>query len=241
MGVAVNIPELLFWALLSAVALPVAGGHGLHRLAPDAAAGCLSFLPASIAGAVAGSCMHVIAAGPDTVAVMARPESIPLVALLVVAGKVDFRTAWAPSELVLPLCLVAGMVSPLGSSAGALAAILAGTLLFAAAHIAWVIQLRIGLRCAPPADLIVLAAPLLLFGASSASAMYYGAIATLLALARRVKALSWIRGCPAALAGAQADLSAGPGTRVALVGLGSPVLIAALALQSVAWPAQLPA
>ena len=236
-----NTPGFLFWALLSALALPVAGRCGLRRLAPDAATEFMTFLPASIAGAVAGSCMHVMAAGPDTAVVMAQPESILLVALLVVAGQVDFRTAWAPSELVLPLCLVVGMVSPLGSSAGAPAAILAGSLFFAAAHVAWVIQLRIGLRCVPPADLIILAAPLLLFGASAASAMYYGAIAALLALARRVKALSRIRGCPAALAGAQADLSSGPGTRVALVGLGSPILVAALALQSIAWPTELPA
>ena len=185
--------------------------------------------------------MHAMAAGADAATVMAQPESILLVALLVVAGQVDFRTAWAPSELVLPICLVAGMVSPLGSSAGVPAAIPAGLLLFAAAHVAWAIQLRIDLRCVPPADLIIMAAPLLLFGASAASAMCYGVIAALLALAGQVQALSWIRGLPAALAGAEAHLSSGPGTRVALVGLGSPVLVAALALQSVAWPAELPA
>ena len=113
------------------------------------------------------------------------------------------------------------------------AAAVSGLALFAAAHIAWEVQLRVGRRCLPPADFMLLALPAILFGASILAVACYGSVAALLAFAGFVGVRSGFRGNPEALAGAAHDLHAGSGTPVALVGLASPPLLGALALQAV--------
>ena len=221
----------VLWICLCAAA-PAAGARlGLRRVEPDLPVEKRTFLPTAVIGTMVGACMHFMAVSSGIGSVMAQPMSILLVSFIAVAGHVDFRTAWAPSELMLPVCLASGAVSPPLAEATGLPPPLPGLALFAAAHLAWEIQMRIGRRCVPPADLILLALPAFLFGASALAAACYGSIAVFLALAGHPCARSGIRGNPEALAGAADDLHAG--TPVALVGLAAPPLMVALALQPV--------
>ena len=216
------------------VAIPAAAArHGLRRVDPNLPLTDRRFLPAAVIGTMVGACMHFMAVPGGTGPVMAQPMSVLLVSLIAVAGHVDLRTAWAPSELMLPVCLAAGAVSlPLAEATG-LPMPLPGLALFAGAHFAWEIQLRVGRRCLPPADFILLALPAILFGASTLAAACYGSVAAVLAFAGLPGLRSGFRGNPEALAGAAHDLHARSGTPVALVGLASPPLLAALALQAV--------
>lgn len=214
-------------------AVPAAARHGLRRVDPNLTVDDRSFVPAAVIGTMIGACMHFMAVSRGIGPIMAQPMSVPLVSLIAVAGHVDLRTAWAPSELMLPICLAAGTVSPPLAAATELPSLIPGVVLFAAAHIAWEVQLRIGRRCLPPADFIFLALPAMLFGASVISAVCYGSVAALLAFAKLPGDRSGFRGNPEALAGAADDLHAGTGTPVALVGLASPPLLGALALQAV--------
>lgn len=227
-----TVAAAVLWIGICA-AVPVAAvRHGLRRVDPSLAVDERSFLPSATMGAMIGACMHVIAVPSGIGAVMAQPMAVPLVSLIAVAGHVDFRTTWAPSELMLPVCLAAGAVSPPLAEATALPPLVPGLMLFAAAHIAWEIQLRIGRRCLPPADFIFLSLPAMLFGPSIIAAACYGSVAAFLAFAGLPGVRSGFRGNPEALAGAAHDLDAGSGTPVALVGLASPPLLGALALQA---------
>ena len=228
-----TIVSAVLWIGICAAVPAAAARQGLRRVEPKLAVEDRSFLPAAVIGTMIGACMHFMAATSGIGPVMAQPMSVPLVSLIAVAGHVDLRTAWAPSELMLPVCLAAGAVSPPLAEATELPPLFSGLVLFAAAHVAWEIQLRVGRRCLPPADFILLALPAILFGASILAAACYGSVAALLAFAGLPRVRSGFRGNPEALAVAANDLHAGSGTPVALVGLASPPLLGALAVQAV--------
>ena len=228
-----TIAAAVLWIGTCAAVPAAAARHGLRRVDSNLRVEFRSFLPAAVIGTMIGACLHFVAVPNGTGPVMAHPMSVALVSLIAVAGHVDLRTAWAPSELMLPVCLAAGAVSPPLAEATELPAPLPGLALFAAAHTAWEIQLRVGRQWLPPADFIVLALPAVLFGASALAAACYGSVAALLAFAGLPGGRSGFRGNPEALAGAAHDLHAGSGTPVALVGLASAPLLGALALQAV--------
>ena len=227
-----NILSILLWVCASATLTPIAAHLGLRRVDPGLSAGCRSFIPAATVGAIIGACLHVVAISSGTGSVMAQPMSILLMSLIAVSGHVDFRTAWAPCELVLPVCLVAGAVLPFFSNAIWWMALIPGLVLFISAHIAWKIQLQIGERCLPPADFIFLLLPAVLFGASIPAAVCFGLISALVAVAGLPGIGAGLRGNPAALATATKDLRLGFGAPVALVGLVSAPLTISLALQT---------
>lgn len=230
-----TIAAAVLWIGICAAVPAVAARHGLRRVDPNLPVEDRSYLPAAVIGTMIGACMHFMAVPNGIGPVMVQPMSVLLVSLIAVAGQVDLRTAWAPSELILPVCLSAGAVSPPLAQATELSPLFPGLALFAAAHMAWEIQLRIGRPCLPPADFILLALPAVLFGASIPAAACYGSVAALLAFAGLPRVRFGFGGNPEALAGAAYDLHAGSGTPVALVGLASPPLLAALALQAVLW------
>jgi len=87
-------------------------------------------------------------------------------ALLLLAAWTDYRTAWAPDGVTLPLIFgatsAAGLLGTLG--VGPLGVIVITLALFLVSQAAWALQALIGHRHLPPADLMALALPALLFG-----------------------------------------------------------------------------
>ena len=228
-----TVAAAVLWMGICAAVPAAVARHGLRRVDPNLPVEDRTFLPAAVIWTTIGACMHFMAVSRDIGLIMAQPMSVPLVSFIAVAGHVDLRTAWAPSELILPICLAAGAVSPPLAEATGLPPLVPGLALFAAAHFAWEVQLRVGRRCLPPADFIFLALPAMLFGASILAVACYASVAALLAFAGLPGVRSGFRGNPEALAGAAHDLPEGSGTPVALVGLASPPLLGALALQTV--------
>lgn len=108
-------------------------------------------------------------------------------ALLLVAGWVDHRTAWAPDGVILPL-MVCGSVSAalIGSlSAGPVWAIGVAVLIFGLAQAAWAVQAVLGHRVLPPPDLISLSLPVLLFGLTHYTFLAYLTLSLTLLLVLR--------------------------------------------------------
>lgn len=108
-------------------------------------------------------------------------------ALLLVAAWTDHRTAWAPDGVTLPLILgatvSAGLLGTLG--VGPLGAIGIALALFLASQAAWALQALTGRRHLPPADLMALALPALLFGTTIYAPITYMALSGLLVLLLR--------------------------------------------------------
>ena len=90
------------------------------------------------------------------------------------AAFVDARTFWAPDELVLPCCILAGSI---GSAGGEVFWYLQGPVfgfaLWGVGRIAWQLQIVLGLRFLPPPDVAAFAMPLVLFGLDIRSAIAY--------------------------------------------------------------------
>ncbi len=141
------------------------GLSGLARLEPRAT-GRIVLLPwIALAGSSAGL---AAAASRAHLAGQVQPADllwIFLGALFMAAAWVDARTYWAPDELVLPCCIIAGSVG-LSDREGCwwLAGAALGAAVWIAARIAWQLQGRFRTGFPPPPDLVALAMPLLLFG-----------------------------------------------------------------------------
>lgn len=103
-------------------------------------------------------------------------------ALLLVAAWTDHLTAWAPDGVTLPLVFgatsAAGLLGTLG--VGPLGALGIAGGIFLASQAAWAFQAMIGRRLLPPADLMALMLPVLLFGPTIHTPLTYLALSGLL-------------------------------------------------------------
>ena len=116
-------------------------------------------------------------------------------ALLLVAGWVDHRTAWAPDGLILPL-MVCGSASAalIGSlTLGPGWAIGVAVLIFGLAQGAWAVQGLTGWRVLPPPDLMSLGLPVLLFGLTPYTFLSYLALSVTLLLVLRAPEAIYLR------------------------------------------------
>ena len=117
-------------------------------------------------------------------------------ALLAVAAVVDWKTKWAPTELMLPICLIAGVYStlppPYSQPALGVSA-LTGIALMALAWGFWAIQVRLKAKCLPPADAISLALPTILLERIDLIVTFYLALSAALMLVRLAERSSRIR------------------------------------------------
>ncbi len=103
--------------------------------------------------------------------------------LLITAAWVDLTTRWAPRELMLPiacLTLMIAMGGPAGSVVDHLLGAAAGTALYLAARLAWIVQIRGNWPHLPPADLMSMLLPVFLFGATHVAGLYYLLLALVL-------------------------------------------------------------
>ena len=119
---------------------------------------------------------------------------VTLGALLPMAGWIDRKSGWAPDFVMLPI-VVSGLVlgSSLGSwSAGPLAMLVWGAAGYAALQVSWILAAMKNpeLMLPPPADLIALALPFLIFGTHPASVATSFAISVLLLLCKAFPAVN---------------------------------------------------
>jgi hypothetical protein len=103
-------------------------------------------------------------------------------ALLLVAAWTDHRTAWAPDGITIPLlCGGAASANLLGTTGmGPLTTIGVAFGLFLISQAAWYLQAVIGWRKLPPADLMALSLPLLMFGQTIHAPLTYLTLSALL-------------------------------------------------------------
>ena len=212
----------MFWLLFTAPVAAIAAVRGLRRVEPGG--GEPSMALAAVAASLLAGGLHVLAIDQDVDAVMARPESIFLLGMLMIAGMVDLDTAWAPRELMIPICAAAGVVSPLGHGPEwpvQAAGMAAGLLLYPAMQLVWHLQDVTGMRAVPPADAAMFCLPAILFGFGVMSILCYASICA-------AAMFAVLAGRQQGLAEAARSLSLAGGRPVALVGVFAPVLFAAL-------------
>ena len=163
--------------LALAAALPVLCAHmGLRRLAPDTSISGYETPAAASAGALCGCAAAHLSQNGE----VQSAAAVALFGFLAVSAVVDWRTAWAPTELALPVCIAAGFCAgPDGNGLAVLvlSSVAIGGGLFLSAWAFLALQARRGRIWFPPADAIALALPLILFETNLAKAALYFAVA----------------------------------------------------------------
>lgn len=154
---------------------------------------------------------------------------VALAALLALGAWIDRISAWAPDAIMLPLSMALFLVSPeISSLMGAGKAIGFGTLLFLGCILLWIVQDAVGYRFAPPADLVAIAAPIILFGMSMTTSAVFLAISILLLAAKKIPGVVAIFSRPEALADGSADVVYNEDAKsVTFLSVSFPVLIIA--------------
>ncbi len=163
------------------------GRLGLKRLQRGADLPVAASWTAAAACAAIGMCLSWPEHHAGNSAFVLTSASAFLCALLATAALADWKTSWAPTELMLPICLLAGACAaatagPYESSLGFSAA--AGGTLFAAAWGLWTIQIAAGWPILPPADAVSLALPWISLTETASMAAFYLALSTTLMLIR---------------------------------------------------------
>ena len=175
---------LIFACVIAASALAARGGAaGLARLETNASRR-IHFLPwAALAGSISGAAIAISQYRITGQAQAAEFLWVFLGAFLAAASFVDARTYWAPDELVLPCCILAGSVGILGCAGyWGIWGPVSGLAMWSAARLVWRLGVA-GIRRLPPPDLVAAAMPLMLFGADIRSALaYFGCSSVLLAV-----------------------------------------------------------
>ncbi len=157
-----------------------------------------------------------------------------LCALMTAAAKVDYCSAWAPVELMIPACLLGGMVGLWDSDAPATSVCIglgSGLLLYLIARLAWVAQSWARTLILPPADTIALLFPILLFGGSIATVLSYVALTCLLVLIRIAGTMHILSGSTRALESAGIGMAGTKGRPITLVAIVFPLLVTGLLVQ----------
>lgn len=174
-------------ALAAAVVLPAwCAQRGLRRLAPDVSMSGFAIPAAASAGAFCGLAAAHLTQNGD----VQSAAAVVLCGFLAASAAVDWRTAWAPTELVLPACIAAGFCA--GADGNGLAVLVLSSVaigggLFLSAWAFLALQARAGRIWFPPADAIALAIPLILFETDLAKAMLYFAVAVALLGAKHLR------------------------------------------------------
>lgn len=109
-----------------------------------------------------------------------------LSALLLIAALIDAKTTWAPTEIILPICILAptALLHSQVSLNGLI--LLSGIMLFAAVWGFWLLQNWLGTPILPPADAAALSLPMIVFKESEPIALYFFLLAVFLILIKLV-------------------------------------------------------
>jgi hypothetical protein len=154
---------LSFWGRISVRIVAGPGSEpGLFGASLSALLGCAGVLLA-------------IRIGPGVETIEAELAICVFGGLLILAAWVDRKTAWAPDGIILPLMFGAATAASLIGTLelGPLSAFGVGLVIFLAAQLIWVVQVISGFRLLPPADLMALVLPFLLFGITAYAPLTY--------------------------------------------------------------------
>ena len=189
-------------ALTSCLAATLCARAGVDRLQPALARSSCRCSIASFAGGGFSLLFAVLALKSDTSPCL-EPSAAAAVMMicpfLSVAAYTDIESSWAPSELMVPICIYAAVIFLPPRHVAELAAwsapVFVGIALLWSARLAWRLQCALRRPAIPPADCIALALPVGLFGMHgvSASAFAFMALA-LLAIRAFPAGLSPFRG-----------------------------------------------
>ena len=210
-------------ALAAAIVLPAwCAQRGLRRLAPDVSLSGAELHAAAAAGALGGLAAARVSQSDDILS----GATVILCGFLAAAAIVDWRTSWAPTELVLPICIAAGLCA--GAETDGLPGLIlssaaVGGGVFLSAWALFLLQARAGQVWFPPADTIALAMPLFLLQTNLAKA------AQLLAVAAVLLAVKWF---PAQCRGSGSGRLALPEGRVALLAVACPVFVTGMLVET---------
>ncbi len=150
-------------------------------------------------------------------------------ATLMLGAWIDRVSAWAPDILMMPFCFAIFLVSPeINNLYQAGAAIGFGTALFLVCIALWVPQELFDLKFAPPADLMALAAPIVLFGISKETAVIFAATSVLLLLALKSNRFAALLSRPEAVADGARDVEFTQKKAVTFLTVIFPVIFVAL-------------
>ncbi|MCY3879282.1 MAG: hypothetical protein OXF74_08900 [Rhodobacteraceae bacterium] len=150
--------------------------QGTRRLAPESKISARQTVFVCFAGAIFGTAV-IFLDSPYASKSGTQFAAIALYALLAAAAFIDWRTGWAPTELMLPLTASAFWFF---STESAWLALAVGSGSLACAWCLWAAQRAFGAVWIPPADCIALALPLLLFQSGAGAVAAYALIALIL-------------------------------------------------------------
>jgi len=150
-------------------------------------------------------------------------------AILMLGAWIDRVSAWAPDILMLPFCIAIFLASPeVASLKTAGIALGLGTALFLMCIALWVPQDMFNLKFAPPADLMSLAAPFVLFGISMETAVIFMVVSILLVLALKSSRFAALLSRPEAVADGARDVEFTEKKAVTFLSVIFPVIFVAL-------------
>lgn len=165
---------------------------------------------------------------------------IMLGGILGLGAWIDRQSAYAPDGIMLPFCLIIAFIAPLQFSGSepivelSLRALIAfGLYIFGI--VSWFPQEMSGVRIIPPADVMALAAPLLVFGISATLAMIYLVTSILLLLALKSEKVARIFSSKEAVDDGSSDVELKKGNAVTFLSVIFPVFLLAICLQIPSW------
>ena len=181
--------------LTSCLAATLCARAGVARLQPAFAWSSCRCSIASFAGGGFSLLFAVLALKSCSSLCLEPPVAAAVMLIcpfLSVAAYTDIESSWAPSELMIPICIYAAVIfSPprhFAEFTAWAAAIFVGIALHCAARLAWRLQCALRRPAIPPADCIALAPPIGLFGMHGVSASAFAFMALTLLAMRAVPA-----------------------------------------------------
>ncbi|MFG6573602.1 hypothetical protein ACGYLO_18560 [Sulfitobacter sp. 1A13353] len=149
--------------------------------------------------------------------------------ILMLGAWIDRVSAWAPDILMMPFCIAIFLVSPdIESLMDACIALGLGVALFLICVALWVPQDMLGMKFAPPADLMALASPFVLFGISMETTMIFVVTSVLLVLALKSSRFAALLSRPEAVADGARDVEFTEKKAVTFLSVMFPVIFVAL-------------
>ena len=182
-------------ALTSCLAATLCARAGVARLQPAFAWSPCRYFIASFAGGGFSLLFADLALKPGSSLCLEPSVAAAVMTIcpfLSVAAYTDIESSWAPSELMVPICIYAAAIFLPSRHVAELAAwavpVFVGIALHGAARLAWRLQCALRQPAIPPADCIALALPVGLFGMHGVSASAFAFMALTLLAIRAVPA-----------------------------------------------------
>lgn len=182
-------------ALISCLIATLCARAGVARLQPAFSWNSSRCLIASVAGGGFSILFMVLVLESGSSFCLEPPAAAAVIVIcpfLSIAACTDIESSWAPSELMVPICIYAAVIfmslQHLAELTAWAAAIFGGIALHCAARLAWCFQCVLKRPAIPPADCVALALPVGLFGMHCIAASAFALMALALLAMRTVPA-----------------------------------------------------